>query len=343
MKRWHGTWLRALICISLLGLTGCLKGTPQSFLDARGTVAQMELGLLNLSLYISLVIGVAVTGILLYIIFRFRVKGAPTGAPPQQIHGSAKMEMGWTLIPIVILAVVAIPSIRVANQVFNKEIPGSELVRAHGAQWFFNFEYPDYGFTVSNELVIPVGKPVSLRIDSRDVIHSLWVPKLAGKTDMIPGRVNHTWLQADQPGMYYGQCAEYCLTSHSQMRFRVRAIPQAEYDAWVAKRKQLAGVPTDPVALRGKALFEGGDKSRVTCYACHAVDGTIAKGLVGPNLTNIGERPTVGAGLISNTTENLKRWIRNPQEIKPGNRMPAHLHLKEEELDAIVAYLQTLK
>lgn len=345
---WRQLLARIPAYIPLLGtalaISGCAK-TPQSLFDPHGPVAKMEVDLLNLSLYIAIFIGVAVTAILLYILFRFRTTGAPVGEPPEQIHGSAKMELGWTLIPIVILAVTAIPSIRVANVVYNRDIPGAMHVKATGIQWFFQFEYVEPKFTVANELVIPVGKPVVLQLHSNDVIHSFWVPKLGGKTDMIPGRNNVTWLQADTPGLYYGQCAEYCLTAHSLMRFRVRAVPQQEFDAWVARRQAGAAPtpPTDALAARGRALFEGVEKGRVTCFACHAVEGTTAKAQVGPNLTNIAERSTIGAGLVPNTTENLKKWIRDPHVFKPGARMPQHAHLKEEELDAIVAYLQTLK
>jgi cytochrome c oxidase subunit II len=317
-------------------------GLPQAWTDPKGPVAAAQLWLFSLSYYISLVLLALVTVVLLYNVFRFRErKGEQREA--LQIHGNSKLEITWTLLPILILVAVSIPTVRLAFKAYKPDKPADVEVRAIGHQWFFNFEYPNYGFTVSNELVIPAGKVVSFKLTSVDVIHSFWVPKLAGKTDMIPGRENIMWFQADEPGMYYGHCAEFCSTAHAQMRFRVRAVTPEEFNAWVADRKQGAKLPTEPVALAGKALFEGAQPSKATCFACHTVEGTKAKAEVGPNLTNIGARPTIGAGLIENTDANLRRWVRNPLEIKPGVKMPAHQHLSDEELTQIVAYLRSLK
>lgn len=322
-------------------LAGCWR-LPQSWSDPRGPVAREQLDLFNLSLYFALALGGLVSGVLLYILLKFRHREGEK-REALQIHGNARLEMAWTLLPILILVIVSIPTVRLAFRAHTPDRPAEVKVRAIGAQWFFNFEYPELGITTSNELVIPTGKNVDLRVTSRDVIHSFWIPKLAGKFDMIPARENIMWVRADEPGMYFGHCAEFCGTAHAQMRFRVKAVTPEEFAAWVAARKKGAKVPTDPTALAGKALFEGAVKGRVTCFACHAVEGTVAKANIGPNLTNIGERSTLGAGLIPNTDEHLRQWIRDPQAIKPGARMPAHQHLTEEELTQIVTYLRSLK
>ncbi len=297
----------------------------------------MQLDLLQLSMYFAIGIGAAVSLLLIFVVWKFRERPGQKNNP-EQIHGSTKLEIAWTLIPIVILTILAVPTVKTAFGTYVAPADVDMTVKATGNQWWFAFEYPGEKITTANEMVIPVGKKIKLEIESKDVIHSFWIPKLAGKTDMIPNRTNEMWIQADEAGMYYGQCAEYCGTQHAKMRFRVKAVSEAEWQQWVKDRQAGAKAPTDPLAVKGKEILE-----KQACIGCHTIDGTAAKGTVGPNLSNIGSRPTIAAGIIDNTTENLKAWVKNSQTIKPGNKMPAFTSLKDEDLDAIVAYLQSLK
>jgi len=341
-----GMWTRlsglrggAAMLLTAALLSGC-SALPQTPLDPKGPVARTQTGLLLFTLYIALGIGISVTAVLLYVVFRFRARPGQAGVP-RQIRGNHVLEVIWTVIPILILVSVAFPTVEAA---FSTSLPpeGALTVRAVGNRWWFAFEYPELGIVTANELRIPVGKPVRLELTSNDVIHSFWVPKLAGKTDMIPGRVNVAWIQADEPDLYYGQCAEYCGDSHAKMRFMVRALPPEEFEEWVRERQAMAQGPRElsAVAARGRELFESNVGN---CFACHAVDGTKAQGAVGPNLTDVGQRATIAAGTLENNHENLKAWIRNPADFKPGASMPAHTRLSEEELDAIVQYLMSLK
>lgn len=317
-------------------LAGCVGETPkQSAFDPAGPVQQIQLDLLKLTLGFSIFIGTVVAIASVYIVARFKEKPGQKGEP-KQIQGSAKLEITWTLIPLLILCVVAVPTVQAAFKL--SEPPEGEVinVRAIANQWWFAFEYEDHGFVEGNELRIPVGTPVALTLHTNDVIHSFWVPQLAGKVDHIPNRDNSMWIQADKPGIYYGQCAEFCGLQHAKMRFRVVAVAKDEYDAWLAQRTAGYVAPTEPVAAKGEKIFEE------YCINCHAIDGFANKGKVGPNLTTIGGRTTVGAGILPNTTEYLKAWINNPQEIKEGVQMPV-LGLSEEDLDAVVTYLQSRK
>lgn len=333
--------LRALLLFIPVLLVGCTPDAqPQSIFHPAGPVAREQVRLLNLTMYLALAVFVVVAVIFFVAVYRFRER-AGQRAVPEQVHGNTQMEIAWTIAPILILAIIAVPTVRTAFAL--ARAPADSLqVTVEANQWWFAMEYTDLGITTANELRIPVGKPVSLRLESRDVIHSFWVPRLAGKVDLIPNRTNHMWLQADEPGIYYGQCAEFCGASHARMRFRVKAVPQAEFDAWVAHRTAMptttGTAPADPLAARGRELFV----QEKACFSCHAIDGTDARGNVGPNLTDVGERTTIAAGVLDNTPENLTRWLHDPQEVKPGAKMP-NLKLTDDELAALVAYLRSLK
>jgi cytochrome c oxidase subunit 2 len=326
-------------------LTGCGANLKQSPFDPHGDVIRMQMSLLKMSLWFAIAIGAFVTVALLYVVFRFRQKPGQENVVPKQIHGSTVLEITWTLIPIIILAIVAVPTVRTAFATKSSKDPKALQVKVVGNQWWWGFEYPEYGIVTANELVIPVGKDVAATLVSNDVIHSFWIPKLAGKMDVIPGRENHMWFNAEDADLYWGQCAEFCGASHANMRFRVRAVSQQEFDAWVKDRQAGAKTPTDPDALAGMELFMGKIPGHASCYVCHTVDGTKAKGTVGPNLSNIGSRPTIGAGLIDNDPEGnaLRAWVRNAPSIKPGIVMPAHPNLTDQELNQVVKYLQSLK
>lgn len=331
--------LAALLGTSL-ALSGCT--TKMSLFDPAGPVAEMQSSLLRLSMWFAIGIGLFVTVALLFVVFRFREKQGNRSVP-KQIHGSTALEITWTLIPIVILAIVAVPTVQTAFATKETKDPNALQVRVVGHQWWFEFQYPELGITTANELVIPFGRDVALTLESADVIHSFNVPRLAGKMDIIPNRKNHMWMKADAVGEFQGQCAEFCGTSHANMLFKVFAVTPAEFDQYVAGLKDGAAEPTDPVAMAGRDLFMGKTVSKANCISCHTIDGTKAQAKVGPNLTNIGSRTTLASGIIENNEAMLKQWVRSPQSIKPGNKMAPHPNLTDEELNAIVTYLQGLK
>lgn len=324
-------------------LSGCAASLPQTPFDPAGPVAQWQLDLLKLTLWFAIGIGILVSGILIYVVWRFRDRDPKDKSVPEQVQGNHTLEVIWTIIPIVILVVVAIPTVQVAFKAHTTSAADALEVSVKAHQWWFAFEYPETGVVTANELYIPVGKDVRISLQSNDVIHSFWVPKLAGKVDLIPGRTNQMWFRADRAEVYYGQCAEFCGAAHAQMRFRVIAVEQAEFDAWMARQQKGEAIPTAGQEKLGYELFMGATPSKATCITCHAINGTKAEGKIGPDLTNFGERSTLAAGVYENTEAHLKQWIRQPKEMKPGVVvMPAHPNLTDEELDAIIAYLQTL-
>jgi cytochrome c oxidase subunit II len=324
-----------LALLAMLALAGCVGETPaQNPFDPAGPVQEVQLGLLKLTMWLAGLIGAVVAVASVYIVVRFKERPGQKGEP-EQIHGNARLEILWTLIPILILSVVAVPTVQAAFKL--AKVPENAIhVRAVANQWWFAFEYEDFGFVEGNELRIPVGRPVALTLESNDVIHSFWVPQLAGKVDHIPNRKNTMWIQADREGIFYGQCAEFCGLQHAKMRFRVRAIPAAEFDAWVKQRTAGYRKPTEAVLARGEKVFEE------LCINCHAIDGFHSQGKVGPNLTTIDDRSSLGAGIMPNTTENLRAWVKNPQVIKEGVKMPV-LPINDEDLDALIKYLQARK
>ena len=222
-------------------------------------------------------------------------------------------------------------------------LPGDRplVIRITGQQWWWSIEYldeaPSQHFTTANELHIPVGRPVILNLRSSDVIHSFWVPNLHGKMDLVPGRLNTTWLRADVPGVYRGQCAEFCGMQHAHMGLVVVAEPAEDYQRWENAQRQNAPEPSTPDQVRGRGIVEHGP-----CALCHTVRGTTAAARTGPDLTHFASRSTIGAATAPNTPGYLAGWIANPQHLKPGNRMPA-TGLEAGDLQAVVAYLETLK
>jgi cytochrome c oxidase subunit 2 len=214
-------------------------------------------------------------------------------------------------------------------------------VEVTGHQWWWEFRYrdtvPSNWLTTSNELHIPVGRAVQLVLQSNDVIHSFWVPELHGKQDLIPGHKNTTWLRADKPGVWKARCAEFCGHQHAKMAFDVVAESPEQFNAWYVRQLASAPEPTDPSAIRGRDVF-----MQRTCVMCHTISGTPAGSRLGPELTHIATRPSLAAGVLSNTRENMARWIRNPQLIKPGVRMPPN-PLSNADLNALLDYLETLR
>lgn len=290
-----------------------------------------------LTLIIAGVIFLLVTGLVLYIAFRYRHKDGQ--AEPRANFGLTKLEIGWTVGPTVLLAVLFIFTIDSMGQADPAVGQGRQPdIIVTGHQWWWEIQYPTLGITTANEIHLPTGRAMLTRVESDDVIHDLWIPQIARKIDMLPGQPNNVWLQASAPGIYLGACAEYCGTQHAKMLVRAIAQPQAEFDAWAkAQSRPAPHLTTGATEVRGQQLFQ-----QKTCISCHAINGAAANAQVGPDLTHIASRQTLAAGVLLNTPPNLAAWIRNPQQIKPGSHMP-NLHLTDDEVNALVAYMETLK
>ncbi|HUX86081.1 MAG TPA: cytochrome c oxidase subunit II [Chloroflexota bacterium] len=323
-----------LIAFAALLIAGCTPG-PQDSLAPVGPVGAMESDLYNLIFWIAAVVFIIVEGLLVYTCVRYRRKS--NDGIPTQTHGSTVLELTWTIIPVLILIGIAVPTLTTIASAASTPGNGALQVKVVGHQWWWEFDYPDQGVVTADELHIPVGTRVSLTIESADVIHSFWVPKLGGKIQAIPNRVNTMWFEADQTGEYYGQCFQLCGTSHANMRFRVFAQSKADFDKWVSDQKAPATTPTEAEAAKGAQVFATGP-----CVGCHTINGTAAKAKIGPDLTHFGSRTTMAGAIMANTPQNVAMWLHDPPGVKPGSLMPNY-HLTDDQVNALVAYLETLK
>ena len=310
-----------------------------SIFKPMATPAQASYDLSLLVMAVCTAIFLVVAGLLAYTLVRFRHKPGHEGHEPAQVYGSNQIEIAWTVIPVLIVVVLTLATARVISAVQDRPAP-ADAVKATviGHQWWWEIRYPDLGIVTSNELHVPVSSQARPRLtflllESADVAHSFWVPQLSGKTDVFPNRPNKMWLDPIQVGTYLGNCAEYCGTQHANMLLRVVVQTEPDFEQWVAAQKLAAAEAADA----GRKVFLS-----LSCVNCHRVGGTSAAGIFGPDLTHLMSRDTLGAGAISNSPENLRKWVRDPQAIKPGNYMP-DMQLSEKELDAVVAYLSTLK
>jgi cytochrome c oxidase subunit II len=369
---WRASRLVTALCLLTWLLIGCSpEQYPQTTLLPRGDFARIADDLLDTTVRWALLVFVLVEGALIYAIFRFR--GKPGDPEPHQTHGNTLVEIIWTVIPALILAAIAVPTVRAIFQ--TNATPGDDAldIEVVGHQWWWEFRYPEYNITTANQLNIPVGRTVSLRMGSADVIHSFWVPQFAAKRDVFANRETRMWFKAETAGEYPAQCAEFCGIQHARMAYHIQAQTPDEFKAWVAHMQTLGPKPpTKPAAGAGQAATGGketgtqtasagasvqqsrtpagpqgpqyatGEKLFLTkgCVACHSLQAVNApKGMVGPNLANIGSRSYLAAGTLRNTDENLARWIRDPQGIKKGVLMP-NLGLSEPEAQALAAYLR---
>lgn len=267
---------------------------------------------------------------------RFRSSKRPD--EPKQIFGSNKLEIFWTtasFIAVAVFFVISVRSMEAINAPADKDRKADIVVVGH--QWWWEMRYPEYGFTTANELHIPANKKLLMRMESADVIHDWWVPSLGRKIDLIPGRSNYRWIQADTAGTYEGTCSEYCGAQHAWMRIRVIAQTQDKYNQWVKAHQEIPPIPKDSLAREGAKLFQS-----KTCSNCHTIRGTAAAKRVGPDLTHLQSRETLLSGMFKNTQKNLRRWLKNPQKVKEGAHMP-NFNLSDQELNALVAYLEELK
>lgn len=298
--------------------------------------------------WIMVVIFVAVEGVLLYTVLRFRRRPGDAREAeenPEQIHGNTALEIGWTLIPVVIVVALAFPTLQALWAL--ADTPSGEdpyVVKVTGKQWWWEFEYPDYPgertLVTANELHLPAGELVRLDLTSDNVIHSFWVPKLSGKRDLVPGRVQSIWFTTpEEPGVYDGQCAELCGASHALMRFKVFVDAPEDFERW-AKRQAGPAVAEASVQDPGPAAMLAGG-----CVSCHKIDfpGSPFQQRQGPTLTHVGSRETIAGAVLENNPENMERWIRHAPEVKPGSTMPSHDWMSDEQIQAIVAYLQELE
>jgi cytochrome c oxidase subunit 2 len=257
------------------------------------------------------------------------------------VYGSTQIELAWTIIPILIVVVLFLATARVIHAIQDAPKPPTAVeVTVIGHQFWWEFRYPGLGIVTANELHIPVSDPVHptttfLKLLSADTDHSFWVPQLAGKTDLIPNRINEMWMDPHRTGIYFGQCAQYCGTQHAKMLLQVSVDSPQDFEAWV--RTQQQPVNQDYKEIAGRHVFE-----TTACVNCHAIGGTNGTGRFGPDLTHLMSRRTIASGAAENTRENLRLWIQNPDAIKPGSRMPA-MQLSDADLDALVRYLETLR
>jgi cytochrome c oxidase subunit 2 len=322
--------------LSVVVLASCAKDAPQDTLEPKGPVARQIDNLIDPVFIVAGLVFVLVQGLVLVAVIRYRHRD--DSPEPVQIHGNTRLELTWTLIPALILLVIAIPTIRTIFDLARK--PKNPVnVTVIGHQFWWEYRYEDFGIVSANELHMPVGRAVELTLegDPTDVIHSFWIPALGGKQDIIPGRTNHMHLIAEKPGTFLGQCTEYCGLSHANMRARAVALPPDEVDAWVANQKAAPVTPAGGTpAAEGKTLF-----TAKGCAGCHTIEG-VSKGTVGPNLTHFQSRGTFAGSMFDTTAGNLRRWLRDPPALKPGSKMP-NLNLSADEVTKLVAYLETLR
>ena len=264
------------------------------------------------------------------------------GRPESERKGTRWMLIGGVAFPAVVLSVLLVFTLRSLNAISPKRSDADLLtVEVTGKQWWWQVRYMDRDpalvVETANEIRIPVGKRVRVKLESSDVIHSFWVPGLQGKTDMIPARTNYTWLQANHPGKWRGQCAEFCGVQHAKMGLVVVAEPQDRFDQWLSAQRRPAVEPADSLALAGRSAFLA-----TGCVLCHSIRGTPAGGRAGPDLTHVGSRLTLGAGEFPNTKGHMQGWIGNPQALKPGSRMPP-VELSADQLQSVTHYLTMLR
>jgi cytochrome c oxidase subunit 2 len=340
-----GRALRAALCSLLFVAATAFAQSPTNMFDPAGTPAHSIFDLSKLVLAVTLAIFLIVAGLLLYALIRFRSRPEDAGSEPAQIYGSNQIELSWTVIPILIVVMLFLTTARVI--LGTQAIPKPEdamNVTVIGHQFWWEYRYPKLGIVTANELHIPVSDlahptPTYLTMSSADVVHSFWVPRLAGKTDLIPNRVNTMWIDPQKPGLYLGQCAQYCGVQHAKMLIRVYAQTPADFAAWVSQQKKPArqDFSSDPAAAEGQTVF-----MHNACISCHTVAGTAATGRFGPDLTHVASRDTIASGAIDNTPQNLRKWIDDPDSMKPGCLMPS-MHLNNRDLDAVTAYLTQLR
>jgi cytochrome c oxidase subunit 2 len=318
-----------------VALAGCGLASPATTLAPKSDFARLSHGIFLQILWWDIGIFAVVALVLVIAIVRFRERDP--GVLPRQVRGSARLELAWTIAPVVVLTFIAFPTVSAVFRTQAAPTPGALRVRVVGHQWWWEFGYPELGVTTATDLHLPAGQPVMLELASPDVIHSFWIPRLGGKRDTPPGQLNRLLLTPGEPGAYPGQCAEFCGLSHAHMRATAVVQLPAEFQAWVARQKAPAAEPADGTPpARGRDLFRTS-----ACVGCHTIRG-VSSGGIGPDLTHVGSRRTIAGGMLPNTAAELTRWLRDPPAVKPGSLMP-NLHLGDADAAALAAYLTGLK
>ncbi len=328
-------WTHASVASFPLAMQVWSPATPQ---------ADSIVDVSRLVLVVSAVIFVLVQGALLYFVFRFRrPKRTATDEEPPQFYGSGPIEVAWTVGPLLIVLAFFLVVMRTTHALRAEPKADPLHVTVTGYRWWWEYTYadpategsaPSAPIVTANELHVPTGKTIAFRLVSADVIHSFWLPRLNGKTDVIPGHPNQTSFAVRSAGIYRGQCAEFCGTQHANMMLRVVADPPARFRRWLEHQREPA--VDDPSVRAGRDLFIG-----LACQNCHAIRGTAAQGVNGPDLTHLMSRETLAAGVLPNDRHNLEAWIRDPQAIKPGCLMP-NMQLTESQVSQLTDYLITL-
>lgn len=335
MKSWMGK-MKAIMIFGFLSLllAGCGKENLTA-LDPKGYGAERSLDIILLTT--GIMVGVFLVVIIIYtiVLARFRRKKGDNHIP-EQVEGSKKLETVWTVIPIILVLIMGIPTVVYTFDLADTSEASSTLnINVTGHQYWWNFEYEDHNVTTSQDLYIPVGEKVYVNMLSSDVIHSFWVPTITGKMDVNPENVNTMYIEAYEEGVYWGKCAELCGPSHSLMDFKVIVVSPEEFEQWITDMQNVdpEEVPTDAVAQEGQELFQN------NCMGCHAIGDASS---AGPNLTNFGNRVHF-VGYLEPTKENLVEWIMDPESLKPGNEMTGTYEVTEEEAEKIAEYLMQLK
>lgn len=320
----------ALAIVCAVGLSAC--SDAPSMLDPHAPQAHRIADVWWLMFVLAVGVFLIVTAFVVWAIVRRRAD--TTSSADAERRDRRFVLLGGLVVPTVVLAVVAVATVRTTNAL---QPTGDGLqIHVSGVQWWWRVTYPDLGVTTANEIHVPVGTPVDITLTSEDVVHSLWVPQLNGKADLIPGQTNHLSFTASEAGTYRGQCAEFCGLEHARMAFVVIAEPPDAFRAWAAAEGADAVTPSRTDATAGEQLFVNG-----SCAGCHSVKGTTAVGVLGPDLTHIGSRQTLAALSLPNTTDGMRKWLSDTQGVKPGAHMP-QIDLTPDQITALVAYLEGL-
>lgn len=296
------------------------------------TRAIYHLWLVSLSIFG--LIFLLVTGLVVYSLMKYRWREGD--ADPEQVAGQNTVEMVWTVIPLAIVVLLFFLTVKTMAVSDPAPAPAPDLI-VTGHQWWWEARYPKSGVVTANEIHIATGQPYSVQLESTDVLHEFWVAQLARKMTTVPGHPNHIWLEADEPGTYQGSCSEFCGTEHAWMRFTVVAQAPAEFAAWEAAQLRPAVSPLTAEERAGEQLY-----LQMSCVSCHAIAGTTSQARVGPDLTHLASRGQIGAGVLENTPEDLRRWLTDPQAVKPGVEMP-NFRFSAEQVAELTAYLETLR
>jgi len=341
----NGQRLLAVLLLITVSLTTSCGGGLQSALNPAGPQSQHISQLWWFMLIVCTVVFVVVLGVTLVLLVK-KAQGSPDELPERESAESQRRKafivVAATAATIVILGAFLVDSFLVGRGLTAAlDRKQGVVIEVTGHQWWWEVRYPDVDassiFTTANEIHIPVGVPVTFTLKASDVIHSFWVPNLHGKKDLIPGKVSTIWLQADKPGIYRGQCAEYCGHQHAHMALWIFAEPREQFDEWRRNQIQSAVKPASDSEKRGQQVF-----LTSTCVTCHTINGTSAGANIGPNLTHVASRNTIAAATLPNDRDHLASWVDDSQQIKPGNRMPPN-KFRPEEMQALLDYLQSLK